>query len=131
MNAGLVMFKLDTMLEDLEGFKDDRAKECKRWQANYDFVRARLAVKIAYIYEWNARLGDMRKQFPPMDPMIHKGWQLAPSQKITDRDADKYALRAKAYWKQLSQENAGTPWAWLAKREQLISLGLEWQPSPK
>src|SRR5262249_23489103 len=77
MNAGLVQFKLDTILEELDALKDDRAKENKRWQANYDYVRAKLAAKIAYVYEYNAKLGDMRKEYPPMDPNLHKGWQLA------------------------------------------------------
>jgi len=131
MNAGLVQFKLDTVLEELDGMQDQRAKEPKRWQANYDYVRARLSAKIAYVYEYNAKLGDMRKEYPTMDPMIHKGWQLASKEKISDRDADKYAKRSKQYLEQLAKENAGTPWELFAKRDRITALGLDWQPSPK
>ena len=131
MNAGLVQFKLDTILEELNDLKGDRARENRRWQANYDYVRAKLAAKIAYVYEYNAKLGDMRKDFPPMDPMIHKGWQLAAKAKISDRDADKYAKRAVGYLNQLAKDNVATPWEFFAKREKITSLGLDWQPSPK
>jgi hypothetical protein len=131
MNAGLIQFKLDTVLEELDAMQPDRAKEPKLWQANYDYVRARLAAKIAYVYEYNAKLGEMRKEYPAMDPMIHKGWQLVAKGKISDRDADKYAKRARQYLEQLAKDTAGSPWELFAKREKITALGLDWQPSPK
>jgi hypothetical protein len=131
MNAGLVQFKLDTMLEELDAMQGDRAKEPKVWQANFDYVRARLAAKIAYVYEYNAKLGEMRKDFPAMDPMIHKGWVLVAKEKISDRDADKYAKKGKAYLETLGKETVGTPWELFAKREKITALGLDWQASPK
>jgi RNA polymerase sigma factor (sigma-70 family) len=131
MNASLIQLKLDTILDELEQLQKDRALEPKRWQAIFDFVRARLAAKIAYVYEYNAKLGTLRVQFPPIDPTIHKGWQLAAALKLTDRDADKYAIRAQSILTQLAKDHSASPWAWLARREQLTGLGLEWQPSPK
>src|SRR5262249_24102905 len=130
-NSGLVQFKLDTILEELDGLQADRAKEPKLWQANFDYVRARLAAKIAYVYEYNAKLGEMRKDFPEMDPNIHKGWQLVAKEKISDRDADKYAKKGKQYLDQLAKDTAGSPWELFAKREKIAALGLDWQPSPK
>ncbi|MBL8799497.1 MAG: caspase family protein [Planctomycetia bacterium] len=131
MGTGLVIFKLDSMLEELDALKADRAKETKRWQAYYDYIRARLSAKIAHVYEYNAKLGEMRKEFPEMDPNIHKGWQLAAKEKISDRDADKYGKRAKEYLTTLAAENAGTPWELIGKREKVTALGMDWKPSPK
>jgi hypothetical protein len=129
--TGLVIFKLDTLLEELDGMKDDRGKESKRWQANFDYVRARLATRVAYVYEYNAKLGEFRREIPEINQEIHRGWQLAAKTKLTDRDADKYGKRAKTYLDQLARDNAGTPWELFAKREKITSLGLEWQPAPK
>jgi hypothetical protein len=131
MGTGLVIFKLDSMLEELDALTADRAKETKRWQAYYDYVRARLSAKIAHVYEYNAQLGEMRKEFPEMDPNIHKGWQLAAKEKISEPVAAKYGKRAKEYLDTLAKENAGTPWELMGKREKVTALGLEWKPSPK
>jgi hypothetical protein len=32
-------------------------------------------------------------------------------------------------WEKIAKEHPGTPWALLARREQLTALGLEWRPS--
>ncbi|MBL8798696.1 MAG: sigma-70 family RNA polymerase sigma factor, partial [Planctomycetia bacterium] len=126
--TGLIVFKLDSMLEELNGLKTDRARETKRWQAYYDYIRARLAARIAHVYEYNAKLGEMRKEFPEMDPNIHRGWQLAAKEKISDRDAAMNDKRAKEYLTTLAAEHAGTPWELLAQRELQLALGLEWRP---
>ncbi|OAI46320.1 hypothetical protein AYO44_11505 [Planctomycetaceae bacterium SCGC AG-212-F19] len=124
---GLRQFQLDTVLEELDILEKDRGKEGKRWQALFDFVRARLAARIAYMYEYNVKLGEMRKERPAFDPTKHTGWELVPVAKITDRDAEKYAKRASAFLEQLATDHAATPWELLAKRERHNPLGLEWR----
>jgi hypothetical protein len=124
---GLVQFRYDTMLEELDGMQDGRAKETRRWRALYDFARARLAARIAFMYEYNVLLGQMRRERPPLDPAKQTGWQLMPVAKVTDRDADKYLRRAHEYLELIAADNAGTPWQFLAQRERKVPLGLEWR----
>ena len=55
----------------------DRTKEPKRWVANYDFMVARMEEQIAYLYEYQSMLGQMRKELPPLDKTQGNGWKLA------------------------------------------------------
>ncbi len=132
MNAGLTQFKLDTMLEELDGLQKQRGKQSKDWQANYDYVRARLAAQIAYVYEYNAQLGQMRKGAPPLDPQKQSNWQLVSQGMMSDRDAAKYAKRAKLILDKLGRDNAGGEWERIAQDEiPGAEAGLRWIPQAK
>lgn len=132
MNAGLTTFKLDTALEELDGLTPQRAKEPKIWQARHDYVRARLAVQIAFVYEYNAKLGQMRKEEPALDKNKPTTWQLAPAMDMTDRDAGKYAQRAKKLLDNLAKTQAGSDWERIAKDEiPGAQAGLQWTPAGK
>src|SRR5262249_55251456 len=74
-----IVFKLNETLEELRQAGEDREKEPLRWQANYDFVMARLLEQIVYLEEYQALLGQMRKELPARDPELHSGWRLASS----------------------------------------------------
>ncbi len=75
-----LLLSLQEALEDLKSAGDDaatgRAKETKRWQVNYDFTLARLEAQIAYLFEYQSMLGQMRKQLPDLGPG-QTGWRLA------------------------------------------------------
>jgi hypothetical protein len=116
---------------DLMEAKEERDKESKRWQANYDFVLARVEAEIAYLYEYQSMLGQMRKdQAPPLDPKVHRGWKLAAVTTLSgDSNGKRAAKSALKLYEALIKDNAGTPWEVLAKREKLTALGLEWKPS--
>jgi hypothetical protein len=109
----------------------ERDKESKRWKANFEYVCARLEARIAYLHEYNGMLGNIRKDFPPRDPALHIGWQLASREKISDRDAAKNHKAALKHLEKLAADNGGTPWAMVAKREKVASLGLDWVPLPR
>lgn len=130
-DAGLLMYNLGTHLEDLEGMSKQRDQETKVWQANYDYVRARLNARIALAYEYNGVLGDMRKEFPARDPDKHSGWCLQANPNFFSPDAKKYAAAARQLFDQLAREHKGTPWEYIAQRDQAALVGLEWQPMPK
>lgn len=124
------------MLEGLEelkkaGEKRDEEKS-PRWQANYDFVLACLEAQLAYTYEYNFMLGQIRKdQLPPRDPAKHSGWGLASQAKLqSGAEARKLAADSQKILKKLAKEHKGTPYEVVAKREALKNLGLEWQPIP-
>ena len=119
---------LQDALDDLKKSEEMKEAESKRWQANYDFIRARLEAQIAYLYEYQSMLGQMRKELPPMDPKIHGGWKLAATAKLQgDSAGKKLAKESTKTMESLVKNTAGSPWEVLAKREKFTTLGLEWQ----
>lgn len=124
-----IMSSLDEVLDELQtAGEKGRAAEPKRWQANYDFVLARLQAQIAYLYEYQSMLGQMRKELPPYDPALHKGWRLAAQTSLQGDPAGKKLYKSsQKLLEKLAKDNPGTPWEVLAKREKLTALGLEWQ----
>jgi hypothetical protein len=125
-----IMGRLTEVLEELEAAGETRDAEPKRWQANYDFMKARLQAEIAFLYEYESMLGQMRKEFPPRDPALHNGWRLAAKTDLQgDSKGKKLAKESRKTLDKLAKDHAGTPWEVLAKREKLTALGLEWQPT--
>lgn len=132
MNIALTQLRLDTALEELDGLNGQRAKEARLWQARHDYVRARLAVQIAFVYEYNAQLGQMRKEAPPLDKNNQTAWQLAPAPAMLDRDAAKYGKRAKQLLDNLARTHAGSDWERIAQDEiPGAEAGLRWVPAAK
>jgi hypothetical protein len=116
--------------EELENAKEMRSGEPKRWQANFDFMLARVEAEIAFLYEYQSALGRMRKEFPPRDPNLHGGWRLAATTKLQgDSAGRKVEKESRKILTKLAKDHAGTPWEVLAKREKLTALGLDWQPT--
>jgi Caspase domain len=117
--------------EELKAAAEDKDKESKRWQANYDFILARVEAQIAHLVEYQALLGAMRKELPPRDAALHGGWRLAAQLTLTgsDRDAKKMFESSRKGLDKLIKDHKGTPWEVLAKREKLTALGLAWKPT--
>jgi hypothetical protein len=126
-----LLSSLQDTLEDLKTVGDNaetgRAKETKRWQANYDFTLARLEAQIAYLFEYQSMLGQMRKQLPDLAPG-QTGWRLASQVTLRgDTQGKKLAKDSDKRLDAIIKDNPGTPWEVLAKRQKLTALGLEWQ----
>jgi len=125
------MAELQDALEELKKAGEKRDEEpSKRWQANYDYVLARLEARIAYVHEYNFMKGQIRKDaLPPRDPAKgFTGWRLASQAKLqSGPEARKLAEDSKKVLLKLAKTHVGTPWEVLAKREALTALGLEWQ----
>jgi len=121
--------ELEEALEDLraagkEGRKEEKSK---RWQANYDYILARMESQIGYLYEYDSALGDMRKELPEKGP---NGWRLASQQKLSgDPAGRRLVTESGKILDKLAKDNPGTPWELLAKRDRLTNLGLKWQPN--
>jgi hypothetical protein len=129
---GRVMFVLNEALNAMttEEMEKDRDKEPPRWQANYDYMLARLKAQLAYLNEYSALLGQMRKdQQPALEPKVHTGWRIASQASVSDASAKKLANESKKTLERLMKEHPDTPWEILAKRDHLTNLGLEWQPT--
>jgi hypothetical protein len=121
--------ELEEALDDLrkvgkEGRKEEKSK---RWLANYDYILARLEAQIAYLYEYDSALGEMRKELPERGP---NGWRLASQSKQNgDAAGRKLGTESKKLLDKLAKEHPGTPWEIVAKRDRLTNLGLKWQPN--
>jgi hypothetical protein len=116
--------------EALKAVADHRKDETKRWQANYDYVAARLEAQLAYLNEYQAVLGQILKGPAPLDPKF-RGWRLAssPDPATGDAAAKKLASDARKKLDKIVKDYPDTPWAVLAKRDRASALGLEWQPT--
>jgi len=128
-NLALVYAALDAKYEELSALQEDRDRETKYWQANYDYVMARLGFRLAQLIEYQVMLGQIRKEeLPVLDKQKHTGYRLVAKIKLTDRDGGRIATGAAKLLKKLAEEHKGTPWELLAKRDMMTALGLEWQP---
>jgi hypothetical protein len=122
---------LEDILAELDKAGPRREQETPRWQANHDYVRARLLAQIAYLYEYQSALGQMRKELPPRDPRTQGGWALAASPDMRgDAVGKKAAKAAVKLLDRLIADHKGTPWEVLAEREKALPLGLEWRAVP-
>jgi hypothetical protein len=127
---GNAIFEVNEALEAMTKVEDERDKETPRWQANYDYLLARLKAQLAYLNEYSALLGQMRKdQQPPLEPKVHSGWRVASQATVSDATAKKFATESRKTLEKLMKEHPETPWAIFAKRDHLTNLGLEWQPT--
>ncbi len=92
---------------------------------------ALLEARIAYVYEYNYMLGQIRKDaLPPRDPAKHSGWRLASQEKLqSGAEAKKMAAASRKLLDKIIKEHPGTPYEVLAKHEKMNPLGLEWQPA--
>lgn len=126
--VAVILGGLTEALEELKGAEEEKEKESKRWKANYDFMLARLQAQIAFLYEYQSMLGQMRKELPPRDAALHGGWKLAAQTTLTgDSTGKKLAASSRKLLDKIAKDHAGTPWEVLAKREKLTALGLEWK----
>ncbi len=109
---------------------DYRKAETKRWQANYDYVVARMDAQMAYLNEYEAAQGQILKGLAPPDPKLYSGWRLASQYdpQTGDRDSKKFAAESRKKFDKIIADYPGTPWEIMAKRDRTSGLGLEWQP---
>lgn len=114
--------------EELKTVEKQREKETAQWKASYDYVMARLLFRMAHVYEYQVMLGKVRKEdLPAADPKIHQGYRLVPREKLGDFEAEQLAKQARKILERLAEENKGTPWELIAKRDLRAKLGLEWK----
>jgi hypothetical protein len=129
---GKAILFLKEALEDLEAAGKDRKKEkSKRWQADYDFVMARLKGRLIYLMEYDFLLAQIRTDSLPSLAEGDSGYRVGTSNKVTvtESEARTWSREVTRLWQKLIDENPDTPWSLMAQREQLTVLGLQWRPS--
>jgi hypothetical protein len=118
---------LGEMADTLRGLAEDRGKECKLWQANYDYVLARLELRQAWLLEYCAMLDRiLEDKLPPFDKTINRGFKMVAVARISDDQAKKLAEQARGRLDELARTHKGTPWALIAGRDKASNIGLEW-----
>jgi hypothetical protein len=127
MAMARIVAQLEDVLEELNEAGAEKAAAPARWQANYTYILARFQAQLTYLEEYQGLLGQMRKEFPPMDEKIHSGWKMAAKEKPSDSAAKKYLKKVREGYKELATKHRGTPWEVLGRREDMTSLGLEWR----
>jgi hypothetical protein len=123
--------ELELINSDLDGIAAMKEGEPKRWQAHYEYARAVIKSRLAYMNEYNKLMGDvLTETLPTLDMKLGQDtYKLASSEKMkSKKDIVKIADDAKAAYEKLITDYKGTPWAIQAKRDKSFSLGLTWQP---
>lgn len=123
--------KLELVDDELQKVAALRAGESRRWQAHYDYARAVVKARLAYLHEYNKLMGDVRTEtLPELDKKIGQdSYRLASSEKMkSKKEIQKLAEDAHDAFARIVAEHRGTPWALQAKRDRSFSLGLVWQP---
>jgi hypothetical protein len=123
--------ELELMNNELDGIAMMRDAQDKRWQANYDYARATLKARLAFMNEYNKVLGNvLTETLPALDMKLGQdSYKLASAEKMkSGKDVQAIAAEAKELYVKLVTDHKGTPWAIQAKRDKSFSLGLAWLP---
>jgi hypothetical protein len=128
---GVMLFELERALREMRAVAEaDMDKETsKRWRANFDYTQARLKARIVYIHEYSYLLGQIRTDALPALDNGADGWRIGARKKIqtTEPVAKKYAKEVAKAWDAIQKNYPDTPWAVMAYRESMVTLGLEWR----
>jgi hypothetical protein len=128
---GISIFRLKGALAAIKEANDKREMETsKRWQANFDYVQARLQSRLVYLFEYNYTLGQIRADNLPELAPGQSGWRVGISGSklnVTENDAKDLAKKTKKLWDKIEESYPDTPWSLLAQRESKIALGLTWK----
>jgi len=130
-DPGISIFKLEQALAVLKEAGEKRDVETsKRWLANFDYTQARLQSRLVYLFEYSYTLGQIRADNLPELAPGQSGWRIGTGKKIAVTEAKAKALSkdTKKIWDRIQNQYPDTPWALLAQRESMISLGLVWRP---
>ena len=108
-----LILQLQEASDSLKEVAPLRKKETKRWQANYDYVAARLEAQIAYLNEYEAVLGQIQKGLAPPDPALYKGWRLASQYdaQTGDSASKKLGNESRKKMDKIIDAYPNTPWS--------------------
>jgi hypothetical protein len=98
-------------------------------------VEARLLARLIYLSEYNYALAKIRTDSLPELPegMTTYQLRLGSKEKVavprSETEWKGWMKELKRSWERIINQYRGTPWAVIARREQMTALGLEWRPA--
>jgi hypothetical protein len=124
---------LEAFNDRLDSQMKERALQPKRWQAHYDYARALVKSRLAYLNEYNKMLGDiLTETLPSLDEKQKQdGYRLVSTETAkmkSKKDIKQLATEATELYDQIIAERQGTPWADQARRDRLTPMGMAWHP---
>jgi hypothetical protein len=125
-------FFIKEAYEELVKAGEEREKEMsKRWQAHYDYVLTRMKARLVYLTEYNYVLAQIRTDSLPALDEGASGYRVGSREKVSVPEAPikKMAKDLPKDWERIAKNYPDTPWAIMARREQMTVLGLEWRSS--
>jgi len=123
--------ELELINSELDSLEPSRESQQKRWRAHYDYARATIKARLAFMNEYNKLMGNvLTETLPALDAKLGQDtYKLTSLDKMkSSREVQAIAAEAKEAYNKLIVEHKGTPWAIQAKRDKAFSLGLAWQP---
>jgi hypothetical protein len=129
---GKLIYEMETVLDAMKEAEEKRSDEVsKRWQAQFDYAKARLMARLIYINEYNYILGDIRGDRLPALEGENSGWRLGFKENLStnEKKVKTMAKDMERLWRKIAKDHPGTPWALLAQRESLYAVGLQWRAS--
>ncbi len=124
--------RLEQVGLELEKISGQKKSQLRRWQAHYDYVRATVKHRLAFMNEYDKLMGDvLTETLPPLDKTLNQSsYKLISSEKMkSKKDIQKLAEEALEAFDGVIAEYKDTPWAIQSKYEKSVPLGLVWQPS--
>lgn len=121
----------NSFLDEIAGML---ASQPPRWQAHYEYARAVVKTRLAYMIEYNKVLGDvLTESLPVLDPKLDQNaYKLVSSDRMKSKgESVKLVKEGQEAYAKLINDHKGTPWAIQAKRDKSFALGLAWQPVHK
>ncbi len=128
---GIGIARLDEVDLALERIAAKKKEQPRRWQAHYDFARAAVKSRLAYMNEYDKLSGDVLTEIlPPLDKTLNQNsYRLVPNEKMkSKKDIQKFAADAQEAYAAVIADYKDTPWAVQAEFEKSLPLGLIWQP---
>jgi hypothetical protein len=129
---GIGIAKLEEVDRALEAVASQKKSQPLRWQAHYDYARAVVKSRLAFMNEYDRLMGDVRTEvLPQLDKgMNQNAYRLAPAEKMkSKKDVQAIAEAAQEAFHTVIVEHKDTPWAVQAEYEKSYPLGLSWQPT--
>ena len=119
--------RLEVRILRLDELSKDRAAQ------HYDYARAVLKTRLAYMQEYNLAIGNViTETLPELDAKLgHDAYALVwveTAKMKSKRAVKQLATEAAELFEKLASERKGTPWAIQARQERAVPLGLSWQP---
>ncbi|MBA4189825.1 MAG: hypothetical protein C0467_17725 [Planctomycetaceae bacterium] len=116
----------------LDSLLKERDAQPKRWQAHFDYTRAVVKSRLAYLNEYNLMLGNvLTETLPARNPKTREdGYRLVTTETArmkSKKDVKQLATEANDLFERIALERKGTPWADQARRDRLVPLGMAWQ----